>query len=221
MVSIRASSLISVAVHVVLLLLISLLIHPGETHAQEEIIPVRLLTFEQLPPELPAVRVTAAKAGPAPGPGRQRSRAPMGGIHPDAPKPKEAPAPPRVLTAKGGKTKVPEGKVRSTGTQGTGTQPAGPSYGPGVAAGGSLPVYPKNALDQNLQGTVTIAVTVSPDGKPAVVRVTGSSGHTLLDESARRSVARWTFTPGMKNGKPAEGVVTVRIRFAGNAVERL
>jgi protein TonB len=115
---------------------------------------------------------------------------------------------------------VPEGKVGGTGTQGEGTEPAGPTYGPGVGPG-PLPVYPKNALDQNLQGTVTLAITVSPEGKAAGVRVTGSSGHALLDEAARRSVARWTFTPAMKNGKPVEGAVTVKIRFANNGVEQL
>jgi protein TonB len=125
-----------------------------------------------------------------------------------------------VLTAKGGEGKVPEGKVGATGTQGTGTEPAGPSYGPGAGPGGPLPVYPKNALDQGMEGTVTLAITVSPQGKVAAVRVAKSSGHKLLDEAARRSVAAWTFTPGMKAGKPAEGVVTVGIRFAKNAVER-
>ena len=220
--SMRMSALISTAAHVVLVLVVSLLIRPSAPPAElEEIVPVRLVQLEQLPPEPPAVSMTAA-ARPAamPGPGRQKSRAPAGGIDPDAPKPKQAPAPPKVLTAKGGEGKVPEGKVGGTGTEGTGTEPAGPTYGPGFAPG-PLPVYPKNALEENQEGTVTLAVTVSPEGKAASVRVTGSSGSSLLDEAARRAVARWSFSPGMKNGKPVEGMVTVKMRFANNAVERL
>ena len=220
--SMRLAALISVVVHVGLVIVISLLIRPGPWPAEaEEIVPVRLVSFvEESPPEAPAVRMAAFRTGPMPGPGRQRSRAPLGGINPEAPMPKQAPAPPKLLTAKGGEGKVPEGKVGGTGTEGEGTEPAGPTYGPGFGPG-PLPVYPKNAIDQNLQGTVTLAITVSPEGKAASVRVTGSSGHTLLDEAARRSVARWTFTPGMKNGKPVEGIVTVKIRFANNAVEQL
>lgn len=218
--SMKFSALISVGVHFVLVILISLMMRPGETPAEEEIVPVRLVSLEEYPPEAPAVRLTALKPGPMPGPSREKSKAPAGGINPEAPKPKLAPAPPKVLTAKGGEGKVPEGKVGGTGTEGAGAEPAGPTYGPGLQPG-PLPVYPKNALDQNLQGTVTLAVTVSPAGKAASVRVAESSGHSLLDEAARRGVARWTFSPGMKLGKPAEGVVTVRIRFANNNVEQL
>ena len=216
----RLSALVSVAVHACLIILISLLIHPVETSAQEEIIPVRLVSFESLPPVAAAAKITAVEAGPMPGPSRVPSKAPAGGIDPNAPKPKQAPAPPKVLTSARGEGKVPEGKVGGTGIKGEGTEPAGPSYGPGMTPG-PLPVYPKNALDQNLQGAVTLAVTVSPSGEAAAVRVTASSGHALLDEAARRSVARWSFTPGMNNGKPAKGVVTVKIRFANNAVEQL
>jgi len=220
-VSIRRAALISVAAHAALLLVMSLLIRPGAPRAQEDIIPVRLVSLQDLPPEVPAVKITALKTGAAPGPGRRPSRAPLGGINPDAPRPKEAPAPPKVLTSKGGKGTVPEGVVGGTGTKGAGAEPAGPSYGPGIAPGGPLPVYPKNALDQNLEGTVTLSITVSPEGKAAGVRVTASSGHKLLDDAAARGVARWTFTPGMKQGKPAAGEVPVKIRFANNAVERL
>jgi len=222
MLSMRTSALISAVTHLALIVLVSLLIRPGEMRAEEEeIIPVRLVTFvEESPPAAPAVRFTAMKAGPMPGPSRVKPKAPAGGIDPQATKPKQAPAPPKVLTAKGGEGKVPEGKIGGTGTKGEGTEPASPTYGPGVGPG-PLPVYPKNALDQNLQGTVTLSVTVSPAGKAAAIGITASSGHSLLDEAARRSVLRWSFIPGMKNGKPAEGVVTVKIRFANNAVERL
>jgi protein TonB len=220
--SMRLAALISVVAHVILVIVISLLIRPGPPPTEaEEIIPVRLVSFVEEPiPEAPAVRVAAFRTGPMPGPGRQPSRAPLGGINPEAPMPKKAPAPPKLLTAKGGEGKVPEGKIGGTGIAGEGTEPAGPTYGPGLGPG-PLPVYPKNAIDRKLEGTVTLTVTVSPEGRATSVRISGSSGSDLLDEAARRSVAHWTFTPGMKNGKPVEGTLTVKIRFANNVVEQM
>ncbi|UCH35369.1 MAG: TonB family protein, partial [Armatimonadota bacterium] len=218
----RASALISVAVHFVLVVLISLLMRPGEIRAEEDIIPVRLVSLEEeQPPIVPAASIGAVIPGPPLRPRPEPTKAPMGGINPEVTrKPKEAPAPPKVLTSEGGERDVAEGIVDGTGTAGTGTEPAGPSYGPGFEPG-PLPVYPKNALDQNLEGTVTLTVTVSPEGKVAAIRVTGSSGSKLLDDAAQRAVAKWIFTPGMKNGTPASGDATVKIRFASNAVEQL
>jgi hypothetical protein len=61
--SLRRAALISVAAHLGLIALLSLLIRPVETRAQEEIIPVHLVSVEQLPPMVPAARVSAVKIG--------------------------------------------------------------------------------------------------------------------------------------------------------------
>lgn len=135
---------------------------------------------------------------------------------------KAAPAPPNLLTSKAGKT--PAGSVgRGSAPSGPGGEAEaageGPSYGPGTR-GGSDPIYPKHALDQALEGVVTLAVTVGTKGEVQGVAVASSSGHPLLDQAAVRAVNRWTFAPGMTKGVPAAGTVKVTFRFAAGAVTR-
>ena len=137
---------------------------------------------------------------------------------------KASPAPPRVLTSKSG--------IEPSGPIGQGRDPAGPggqedaeggpSYGPGIAGGGGpLAVYPKNALDQDLEGAVSLAVLVGSDGTIKSVTVAKSSGHKLLDDAALRAIkSGWTFRPGMQKGKPAADKVTVTFVFSGGSVKR-
>ncbi len=86
--------------------------------------------------------------------------------------------------------------------------------------GGPDPIYPKAALDQGLEGAVTLTVTVGPNGEVQDVTVSSSSGHASLDQAAVRAVKRWTFTPGMQKGKPAAGKIKVPFRFQNRAVTR-
>jgi len=137
---------------------------------------------------------------------------------------KAAPAPPKVLTSKGGKEPSgPVGQGRDpAGPGGKADIEGGPSYGPGIAGGGGpLAVYPKNALDQDLEGTVSLAVAVGADGAIKSVAVAKSSGHQLLDEAAVRALkSGWTFKPGMDKGKPTTGKVIVTFVFSAGAVKR-
>ncbi len=75
------------------------------------------------------------------------------------------------------------------------------------------PAYPRMARRRGLEGTVTLAVTVLKDGSVDKVRLHKSSGHTLLDKSALKTVKRWRFSPGTKNGRPATMEVLVPVRF--------
>ncbi len=135
---------------------------------------------------------------------------------------KAGPAPPNIITSPGGKTSsgpigkgsAPEGPGGETESPGE-----GPSYGAGVG-GGSNPIYPKNALDQGLTGTVILAVSVDRAGKVTAIDVTSSSGHDLLDNAAKRTVQRWTFTPAMEKGKPVPGKVNVSFQFTKGTVTR-
>jgi protein TonB len=135
-----------------------------------------------------------------------------------------APAPPRILTSKGGKeASGPVGRGRDPdGPGGKAEVVGGPSYGAGIAgAGGPLATYPKNALDQGLEGSVTVTISVGADGSMKSAAVTKSSGESLLDAAALRAVkSGWSFTSGMANGKPVAGTVTVTFVFSGGAVKR-
>lgn len=62
------------------------------------------------------------------------------------------------------------------------------------------PVWPKAALAEQRQGTVTLLFEVENDGTVLRSRVEKSSGHADLDEAAREGIAKCTFMPGTNNG---------------------
>lgn len=75
------------------------------------------------------------------------------------------------------------------------------------------PEYPEAAMDRGLEGKVLMKVHVQPDGKPDSVTVSKSSGHTILDDAAVRTVKQWSFVPAMRGKTPIAGWVTVPIAF--------
>lgn len=66
------------------------------------------------------------------------------------------------------------------------------------------------------QGTVTLRVTVGPDGRVLNVVLAQSSGHPELDRAAIRGVKRWTFRPETRDGKAITGVALISINFTLN-----
>ncbi|MBI3246326.1 MAG: energy transducer TonB [Deltaproteobacteria bacterium] len=76
------------------------------------------------------------------------------------------------------------------------------------------PPYPMLARRRGEQGTVLLRVRVRADGSVAEAEVKQSSGSTLLDDTALRTVRdSWRFTPARLNGMPMESWVEVPIRF--------
>jgi len=71
---------------------------------------------------------------------------------------------------------------------------------PGKGGGGTFPwptSYPREALEQHLQGTVMIYVVVDPNGTPTQVDIKDSSRHFVLDRFAQQWVkSRWRWLPG-------------------------
>ncbi len=78
-------------------------------------------------------------------------------------------------------------------------------------------------LDQNVlaprlradaaQGLVVLRILVRTDGSVAEVNVVESSGASVLDETAVRAAAGWTFAPATRDGQPIEAWVVVPVRF--------
>ncbi|MFB3880295.1 MAG: energy transducer TonB [Armatimonadota bacterium] len=209
----------SIAFHAIVLAAIGLLAARAPERP-EVLIPIELTVSEQSAdrldlgggrPEAVEVR-KAASATP-----RAAARPPSspGG------RAKAAPAAPRILTSKKGKE--PAGATGAgrdlAGPGGQTDEPAGPTRGPGVS-GGLPPVYPKDALDQGLEGTVTVTISVAADGSVKSLSVTRSSGHKLLDDAALRAVKTgWTVTPALQKGKPAAGTVSVTFVFSAGKVK--
>ncbi len=66
-----------------------------------------------------------------------------------------------------------------------------------------------------------MSVLVGEDGSVSSVLVKKTSGHLLLDRAAVRAVQKgWTFEPGLKEGEPAPGEVTVTFSFSASKVKR-
>jgi len=107
-----------------------------------------------------------------------------------------------------------EGKTGSGAGEGSGN-----GRGGGVSAQPDYhvnpkPPYPLIARRLGVQGVVILRVHVREDGRVAAVELAHSSGFTLLDESATRTVREsWRFLPARIDGTPVSSWVEVPIRF--------
>jgi len=66
------------------------------------------------------------------------------------------------------------------------------------------PHYPDADLKARHQGTVTLGFLVETDGKVGESKVAKSSGHPGLDEAAHLALAKCSFKPAMKDGRPVK-----------------
>ncbi len=74
--------------------------------------------------------------------------------------------------------------------------------------------FPVQALRQGMHGTVLLRVLVDETGKPLEVTVARSSGHALLDRSAREQVlAGWRFQPATLHGQAVRAWAQVPVAF--------
>ena len=75
------------------------------------------------------------------------------------------------------------------------------------------PPYPYAAIRQQQQGTVLLKATIDKAGRPVTVEVMESSGFSLLDDSALRTVRRWKFDPAHIGFLPVHARIVIPIRF--------
>ena len=64
-----------------------------------------------------------------------------------------------------------------------------------IVASGKQPLYPKQALNEKLQGTVTVKFLVSMQGKSKNPKMVSSSGHKILDTTVLDFVKKERFMP--------------------------
>ena len=75
------------------------------------------------------------------------------------------------------------------------------------------PRYPLIARRNGEQGTVTLRVLVTREGRPASVSVERTSGSAHLDSAALETVKTWRFVPARRGREPIETWVLVPIVF--------
>jgi periplasmic protein TonB len=73
------------------------------------------------------------------------------------------------------------------------------------------PFYPKEALQQRMEGIVKIHATVGRDGK--VKNLTVVSGPASLTSAALDAAQYWRYVPALRNGQPVETDEDISIEF--------
>lgn len=78
--------------------------------------------------------------------------------------------------------------------------------------------YPARALREEIEGTVGVRVTVTPDGRATGCSVTASSGSDILDAAACAGMERYArFDPALDAaGNPTNGSYSTRITYRLN-----
>ena len=178
--------------------------------ASRPITPAQLALIHQLAP-VPLIRLIDPPAAPPAPPPIKLKPLP----HPVLPKTRRQPTP--VSTP----TPTIEGRLAATPSATVLPVAAAPvptAMAPTVEASLaylSAPLhFPVQALRQGMHGTVLLRVLVDETGKPVDVTVVRSSGHALLDRSAREQVlAGWRFQPATMHGRAVRAWAQVPVAF--------
>lgn len=72
-------------------------------------------------------------------------------------------------------------------------------------------VYPPEAKEARIQGTVRFNVTIAPDGKVSKAELV--AGHPLLAQAALEGVQQWEYQPTLLNGNPVAVMTMVDVNF--------
>jgi len=73
------------------------------------------------------------------------------------------------------------------------------------------PVYPQEAKDARIQGTVRLTALIGKDGR--ILNLQLVSGHPLLVPSAQEAVRQWVYRPTLLNGQPVEVVTQIDVNY--------
>jgi len=73
------------------------------------------------------------------------------------------------------------------------------------------PVYPRNALNMRVEGSVELMATISKTGDISRVKVL--SGDSQLARAAVDAVQQWKYKPYLLNGEPVEIQTQITINF--------
>lgn len=96
--------------------------------------------------------------------------------------------------------------------------PEGPSTAEEVTPLVDIPPnYPQRALAAGIEGEVTLAFTITEDGRVDNLRVTHAEPRGVFEREARRAAGRWRFAPRRENGQPVarEATKTLYFRLEG------
>jgi protein TonB len=73
------------------------------------------------------------------------------------------------------------------------------------------PVYPAEAKENRIQGTVRLEITIDKEGHVGPMSVIG--GPAELIHSAIDAVSQWVYKPTLLNGEPVSVLTTVDVNY--------
>lgn len=81
--------------------------------------------------------------------------------------------------------------------------------------GSFQPPYPAAMLRQQMEGAVTVRVTIGTDGRVVDVALVSAADPAFFEATRRQALARWRFLPATRDGiaVPVEKVMTVHFRL--------
>jgi len=79
------------------------------------------------------------------------------------------------------------------------------------------PDYPEIARDENIEGSVTVRVTIGPDGQVEAAVVVQSSGNAQLDDAALKAARDSIYRAPLLNGQPTTRDYLIVYTFALDA----
>lgn len=77
-----------------------------------------------------------------------------------------------------------------------------------------IPVFPRQARENGVEGWVELLITVTPVGEVADAQVVHASPIGVFEEAALTAVKQWQYEPVEKDGKPVSQRVFLKLRFA-------
>lgn len=75
------------------------------------------------------------------------------------------------------------------------------------------PHYPYSARRRGIEGHVTVQFLVDQEGGVREIRIVEAQPPGIFDGTVKRTVPKWRFKPGKKDGKPVDTWVELTIRF--------
>ena len=75
------------------------------------------------------------------------------------------------------------------------------------------PIYPRYAKNRGTEGHVDLQFTVNRQGKVQDAVVINAEPGQVFGSSTLRAIRRWTFKPGIRDGKPVATRLEIRILF--------
>jgi TonB family protein len=90
-----------------------------------------------------------------------------------------------------------------------------PAPEPGLLATYSpLPDYPARARLDGIEGTVSVVLRVSPDGRPAGLQIVRAEPLGVFEGAVRRALMRWRFDVSSTSSAPADMTAAYELRFS-------